>query len=52
MEDRHWRGANGNAFSSERIDMLLAEAQQMKVDVETLMTLIRQRSARIEEPSR
>lgn len=35
----------------ERIDMLLAEARQMNVDQETLMGLIRQRGARIEESS-
>jgi GntR family transcriptional regulator len=29
----------------ERIDMLLTEARQMKVDVETLIGLVRQRSA-------
>ena len=37
---------------SERIDMLLTEARQMKVDPDTLITLIRQRSAHIEESSR
>ena len=37
---------------AERIDMLLTEARQMKVDQETLITLIRQRGARIEESSR
>lgn len=36
----------------ERIDMLLAEARQLKVDPETLISLIRQRSAAIEESSR
>ena len=36
----------------ERIDMLLAEARQMKVDQDTLIALIRQRSAHIEESSR
>jgi DNA-binding transcriptional regulator YhcF (GntR family) len=29
----------------ERIDMLLTEARQMKVDVESLIGLVRQRSA-------
>ena len=37
---------------AERIDMLLTEARQMKVDQETLITLIRQRGARLEESSR
>ena len=36
----------------ERIDMLLAEARQMKVDQESLIALVRQRSAHIEETSR
>ncbi len=37
---------------TDRIDMLLTEARQMKVDPDTLITLIRQRSAHIEESSR
>jgi GntR family transcriptional regulator len=37
---------------AERIDMLLAEARQLKVDLATLITLIRQRSAHIEESTR
>jgi GntR family transcriptional regulator len=36
----------------ERIDMLLSEAHHMKVDLDTLTTLIRQRNAHIEESSR
>ena len=36
----------------ERIDMLLSEARHMKVDLDALITLIRQRSAHIEESSR
>ncbi|MHB8969813.1 MAG: GntR family transcriptional regulator [Pirellulaceae bacterium] len=37
---------------TDRIDMLLTEARQMKVDPDTLIALIRQRSAHIEESSR
>jgi GntR family transcriptional regulator len=37
---------------NERIDVLLAEARQMNVDEETLIGLIRQRHARIEESAR
>ena len=37
---------------TERIDMLLAEARQMKVDLDALIALILQRSAHIEESSR
>jgi GntR family transcriptional regulator len=33
----------------ERIDMLLAEARQMNIDKETLMALLRERFAHIEE---
>ncbi len=33
----------------ERIDVLLTEARQMKVDVETLMDMVRQRSATFEQ---
>jgi GntR family transcriptional regulator len=37
---------------TERIDMLLAEARQMKVDLDALIALVRQRSVHIEESSR
>ena len=36
----------------ERIDMLLTEARHLKVDQETLITMIRQRGVRLEESSR
>jgi GntR family transcriptional regulator len=36
---------------TERIDMLLAEARQMDVDQDTLISLIRQRWAHLEESS-
>ncbi len=39
-----------NRILNDRIDMLLTEARQMNVDVETLIALIRRRSQRIEEP--
>ncbi|NUQ61472.1 MAG: GntR family transcriptional regulator [Pirellulales bacterium] len=40
-----------NRILAERIDMLLTEARQMNVDVESLIALIRRRSQHIEEPS-
>lgn len=41
-----------NRILGERIDVLLTEARQMRVDVETLIKLIRQRSAASEtEPT-
>ena len=40
-----------NRILLERIDMLLTEARQMKVDLETVVKLIRQRGESIKEPS-
>ena len=40
-----------NRILLERIDMLLTEARQMKVDLETVVKLIRQRGETIKEPS-
>ena len=36
----------------ERIDMLLAEARQMKVDLDSLVALVRQRGSHLKEPSK
>ena len=41
-----------NRILGERIDVLLTEARQMRVDVETLIQLIRQRSAASEMEAR
>ncbi len=41
-----------NRILGERIDVLLTEARQMRVDVETLIQLIRQRSAANETEAR
>jgi len=40
-----------NRILLDRIDMLLTEARQMKVDLETVVKLIRQRGESIKEPS-
>ena len=40
-----------NRILLERIDMLLTEARQMKVDLETVVKLVRQRGESIKEPS-
>ena len=37
-----------NKIVNERIDMLLAEARQMKIETETLIKLIRQRSRQMQ----
>ena len=40
-----------NRILLDRIDMLLTEARQMKVDLETVVKLVRQRGESIKEPS-
>ncbi|MEZ6145928.1 MAG: hypothetical protein R3B91_11040 [Planctomycetaceae bacterium] len=38
-----------NRILNERLDQLLAEARQMDVDLETLVTLLRQRNRKMEK---
>jgi len=40
-----------NRILADRVDVLVTEARQMKVDLETLVAIVRRRYELLEEPS-